>query len=105
MKRAKIFFYLFGEVYCGVFYYKYKTKLCSSSIVYISSVKEVKFNPLNFKDWCNIITKCNDISNEKTKTNTNSNTNSNTNNQNNTTLDIDISDFLLFNYQHPLSIG
>lgn len=72
-------------------YYKYKTKLCSSSIVYISSVKEVKFNPLNFKDWCNIITKCNDISNEKTKTNTNSNTN----NQNNTILDIDISDILL----------
>ena len=65
-------------------YYKYNTKLCSSSIVYISSVKEIKFKPLNFKDWCKIITTCNDISNKKANSN-----------KPNTILDIDISDILL----------
>jgi hypothetical protein len=65
-------------------YYKYNTKLCSSSIVYISSVKETKFKPLNFKDWCKIITTCNDISNKKANSN-----------KPNTILDIDISDILL----------
>ena len=74
-------------------YYKYNIKLCSSSIVYVSSIKEVKFNPLSFKDWCNIITKHNDISNRKLISN-NSNNFNNSNNPN-TTLNIDISDILL----------
>jgi hypothetical protein len=69
-------------------YYKYNTKLCSSSIVYISSVKETKFKPLNFKDWCKIITKCTDISNKKANSNK-------PNSDNKTTLDIDISDIFI----------
>ena len=69
-------------------YYKYNTKLCSSSIVYVSSVIEIKFNPLNFKDWCKIIKTNNDISNHKLNSNK-------SNSDNNTTLYIDIGDILI----------
>ena len=64
-------------------YYKYGYRICSSSIVYVSSVKEIIYKPINFKDWCKIITLNTDISNKKA------------NSDNNTTLDIDISDILL----------
>ena len=69
-------------------YYKYGYRICSSSIVYVSYVKEIIYKPINFKDWCKIITQINDISNRKLNSNK-------YNSDNNTTLDIDISDILL----------
>ena len=35
-------------------YYKYGFNIYSSSIVYISKVKKVKYTPLSFKEWCNL---------------------------------------------------
>ena len=69
-------------------YYKYGYRICSSSIVYVSSVKEILYKPINFKDWCKIITINNDISNKKANSNK-------SNSDNNTPLNIDISDILL----------
>ena len=69
-------------------YYKYGYRICSSSIVYVSSVKEILYKPINFKDWCKIITQINDIYNKKANSNK-------SNSDNNTTLDINISDILL----------
>jgi hypothetical protein len=36
-------------------YYKYNNHIFSSSIVYIANLKQTTYNPLSFKEWCNII--------------------------------------------------
>ena len=48
-------------------YFKYDYHIHSSNIVYVSKVEKQIYKPISFNDWCDIITKLNDIENKLKK--------------------------------------
>ena len=84
-------------------YYKYDNHIYSSNIVYVSKVENKTYTPLNFKDWCSVVIKINDLQQEKLAVKlkiSNKSTKSNSTNSSNTLtsleslLDINIDDIL-----------